>query len=379
MKNKRIIYWGGNENTIIPRMGACGEGVDVDPASGAGGGGAQSPAASASAPDAPSLFDKLKGLLPALALGALVLGAIAGVAFMLKKKRDVGGGAESGLGGGPDRGAASRLGGGAGSGLGGGAGSGLGGGAPNGSPTGNPPPVTPSPFTDASGKTWKWNPDPPPGKWELDGALPDWDDDKSDEENYSALGLDVQGATTENISTNFDGNGNPNDGFNENGLPIPPDFIGQQITDEDGNLWVYKDPPGAWINFGDTEAQYTTSGDGQSPIFESYFSKIVGVTNSKELILEDSWQGQGQKVGNLSNYESSYPAWNIIYHQNPNDLYTYLQFDNDKTNLVVNFKKDDVKYQEYPYSVVYKLYEPLPPGISEGDLTYVVKEMIPPL
>ena len=162
MKNKRIIYWGGNENTIIPRMGACGEGVDVDPASGAGGG-PETPAASASAPDAPSLFDKLKGLLPALALGALVLATIAGVAFMLKKKR---GGDGTGDGTGAGRGT---------------------GGAPNGSPSGNQPPVTPSPFTDASGNTWKWNPDPPPGKWELDGALPDWDDDKSDEEIIVAI------------------------------------------------------------------------------------------------------------------------------------------------------------------------------------------------
>ena len=31
MKNKRIIYWGGNDHTIIPRMGACGEGVDAEP------------------------------------------------------------------------------------------------------------------------------------------------------------------------------------------------------------------------------------------------------------------------------------------------------------------------------------------------------------
>ena len=38
MKNKRIIYWGGNDHTIIPRMGACGEGVDVE-SGGAGGSG----------------------------------------------------------------------------------------------------------------------------------------------------------------------------------------------------------------------------------------------------------------------------------------------------------------------------------------------------
>ena len=45
MKN-RIIYWGGKENTMIPRMGACGEGVEVEGGGGPGGGsggGPQSP------------------------------------------------------------------------------------------------------------------------------------------------------------------------------------------------------------------------------------------------------------------------------------------------------------------------------------------------
>ena len=76
-------------------MGACGEGVDAEPGGGPGGGsggGPESPAATASAPDTPSLFDKLKGLLPALALGALALAAVAGAVIMLRKNRDGGGG-----------------------------------------------------------------------------------------------------------------------------------------------------------------------------------------------------------------------------------------------------------------------------------------------
>ena len=63
MKNKRIIYWGGNDHTIIPRMGACGEGVDVEPAEGAR---PQKPGGSVSAPDGSGLFDKLKDLLQVL-------------------------------------------------------------------------------------------------------------------------------------------------------------------------------------------------------------------------------------------------------------------------------------------------------------------------
>ena len=103
MKN-RIIYWGGNENTMIPRMGACGEGVDAEPGGGPGGGsggGPESPAATVSAPDAPSLWDKLKGLLPGLLLGALALAAIAGAVILLRKNRDVGDGGD-GLGGIPE-------------------------------------------------------------------------------------------------------------------------------------------------------------------------------------------------------------------------------------------------------------------------------------
>ena len=37
MKNKRIIYWGGNDQTIIPQMGACGDGAE--PSGGSGGAG----------------------------------------------------------------------------------------------------------------------------------------------------------------------------------------------------------------------------------------------------------------------------------------------------------------------------------------------------
>jgi len=98
MKN-RIIYWGGKENTMIPRMGSCGDGVEVEAAGGGGsgraggtgagtGGGPQKPSAKISVPDGLSLFDKLKGLLPKLAIGALALATVAGVAMMVRKNRE---------------------------------------------------------------------------------------------------------------------------------------------------------------------------------------------------------------------------------------------------------------------------------------------------
>ncbi|MCS5550407.1 MAG: hypothetical protein NZ811_02700, partial [Gammaproteobacteria bacterium] len=306
MKN-RIIYWGGNENTIIPRMGACGEGVDAEPGGGPGGGsggGPESPAATASAPDTPSLFDKLKGLLPALALGALALAAVAGAVIMLRKNRD-------------------------------------------GDPTAS------------------------------------WDNSLPDAENFANLGLDIEGATTVDLSANLLPNGNPRTGFNEDGLPIPPDFVGQQIIDEDGNLWEYKDPPGAWINFGneDFEAQYTTDGETQVPIYEDYFGNITDVVNDKEIVVDTSWATAGEAVGQVAGMDYSFAgdnSWRIIYPDMEKDLYTYLLFDEDKSSLIVNFQGDTESYTEYPHSVVYKLYEPLPEGIEGGDLTFVVREMTSP-
>ena len=100
MKN-RIIYWGGKENTMIPRMGSCGEGVEVEAAGGGGaeGGEPQKPAKKVAADDGPGLFDKLRGILPKLAIGALALATVAGVAMMLRKNRKPPG--TGGTGGGP--------------------------------------------------------------------------------------------------------------------------------------------------------------------------------------------------------------------------------------------------------------------------------------
>ena len=337
LKNKRSLYWGGNENTMIPRMGACGEGIEVESGVSAGsGGGAQGPAATASAPDGPSLFDKLKGLLPGLALGALVLASVAGVAFWLKKNRE------------PDS---------------------------SDGPSGSPPEI-PSPFTDADGNVWTWNPDPPPGRWELAGTGGDksWNSDESDTENYKKLGLDIEGARPVPRLVNVGQNG-----FDENGLPNPPDFIGQQITDEDGNLWIYKDPPGAWIDFGNIEPRYSSTGaDFDVPVYESYFGTIKDVVNDTHIVIDESWSSMGKVVGNTGGMSISFNSWRIIYTENPKDLYTYLQFDEDRSSLIINYQGDIDSYTEYPHSVVYKLYEPLPVGIESGDLTYVVREMAPP-
>ena len=47
--------------------------------------------------------------------------------------------------------------------------------------------------------------------------------------------------------------------------------------------------------------------------------------------------------------------------------------------LTTNFKQDKINVGDYPHSVVYKLYEPLPEDLSQFDECVVVKEMVSPI
>ena len=66
------------------------------------------------------------------------------------------------------------------------------------------------------------------------------------------------------------------------------------------------------------------------------------------------------------------------FNFNPKDLRTYLKFDNQMF-LTTNFKQDVISVSEYPNSVVYKMYEPLPSNFQNFDECIVVKEMANPL
>ena len=66
------------------------------------------------------------------------------------------------------------------------------------------------------------------------------------------------------------------------------------------------------------------------------------------------------------------------FNLNPKDLRTYLKF-NNQMFLTTNFKQDLISVTDYPNSVVYKLYEPLPTGFEKFDECTIVKEMANPL
>jgi len=66
------------------------------------------------------------------------------------------------------------------------------------------------------------------------------------------------------------------------------------------------------------------------------------------------------------------------FNLNPKDLRTYLKFDNQMF-LTTNFKQDLVSVSNYPNSVVYKMYEPLPSTLRNLDECIIVKEMANPI
>ena len=97
-----------------------------------------------------------------------------------------------------------------------------------------------------------------------------------------------------------------------------------------------------------------------------------------------------QELGDVAGHDSEkYPLtdmqpfnkWFIQYPQDKSeDLSKLVRLEQKNNfNLITNFKIDTTTYSEYPYSIVYKLYEPLSDEVVEKDFVTIVKEMIPPV
>ena len=163
-------------------------------------------------------------------------------------------------------------------------------------------------------------------------------------------------------------------------LKDPPDYIGQQAI-VDGDLYVYKDPPGAWVNFGPVTPRFNPNNAPPKPVTRDFISRIRQVHNPDSVTVEKTWSEGATEVGHIGptqvNLETKFPKW-YVETADPQDLYTYLRYGKNGRTLILNRKDDRENYVEYPYSVVFKLYEPLPDDVVEGDMTYVVKEMSSP-
>ena len=118
------------------------------------------------------------------------------------------------------------------------------------------------------------------------------------------------------------------------------------------------------------------------PVYRPFIAGITKVDGNKIHINQnwDAFEKRLQPYASMKKPQDSFDSWTISYkHLDKRDLNTYLHFGDDNLLLVTNTKTDITTFPEIPYSVIYKLYEPLSDDIEEKDKTFVVREMLPEL
>tara|TARA_R110002096_G_scaffold108848_1_gene238243 strand:+ start:2173 stop:8862 length:6690 start_codon:yes stop_codon:yes gene_type:complete len=180
-------------------------------------------------------------------------------------------------------------------------------------------------------------------------------------------------------------------------IPIPSDWL----LDQKWYLFIY----GHGKSNDDTMSQgivwvdnvfidFTLKDQSETiPVYKPFTAQIQSVNSDGSIISVDkSIREQALEIGandddedgnpdiyNLSNELASFENFKVTYTNfNPKDLRTYLKFENNLF-LTTNFKSDKVNVTTFPYSIVYKLYEPLPDSYEKFDECIVVKEMANPL
>ena len=179
-------------------------------------------------------------------------------------------------------------------------------------------------------------------------------------------------------------------------IPIPSDWL----LDQKWYLYIYgqgKSLDGTmsqgivWVD--NVYIDFTLRDQSETvPVYKSYSAQILSVNNDGSIIsVNKSIREAALEIGATDGDEDGNPD---IYNQpevggfdnfkvtytnlNPKDLRTYLKFENDLF-LTTNFKSDRLSVTSFPYSVVYKLYEPLPDAFEKFDECIIVKEMANPL
>ena len=118
------------------------------------------------------------------------------------------------------------------------------------------------------------------------------------------------------------------------------------------------------------------------PKYAPYVAQILNVDGAKLTLnqtLNDFKNRTRQKVTVLTP-DNPITKWSIKFkNQEKRDLSTYLHFGDDNLQLATNFTTDTETFPDSPFSVLYKLYEPLPDDVEEKDMVHVVREMLPEL
>ena len=138
--------------------------------------------------------------------------------------------------------------------------------------------------------------------------------------------------------------------------------------------------------FKDFYVNYTSSLYFAEPVYGSLRGEIENVSENT-ITLTNTYSDLATDAGHdfdkysLSHSRfSDFTKWFIQYPiDSSENLSKLLRLGENNFDLITNFKVDNTTYPDYPYSVVYKLYEPLPSNIGEKDFLTVVREMIPPV
>lgn len=120
-----------------------------------------------------------------------------------------------------------------------------------------------------------------------------------------------------------------------------------------------------------------------TPVYEPFVAKITSV-DGDTIGIDSSYQSIVQRIQPIAEGSKlpneQYSNWVINNkYGDRKDLNTYLHFGDEKKVLTTNVKYDNNAVPTLPYSIVYKTYEPIPDDITEKDLVYVVREVLPPL
>ena len=158
---------------------------------------------------------------------------------------------------------------------------------------------------------------------------------------------------------------------------LATDIHGQWVSDNDVNIRP-------WSVFPSYNVSYISSMATKEPVYGSLRGEIKSV-NGNQVTLVNTYTELGNEVGH--DFEQSdvtqgsvFNKWFVQYPQDKSeDLSKLVKLGRNEFDLITNFKVDQTTYPEYPYSVVYKLYEPLPDLIQEKDFITIVREMIPPV
>ena len=225
------------------------------------------------------------------------------------------------------------------------------------------------------------------GDWRWNGNTATWESTSPDGPSYRYT---VHASTTAILSPDAAGEWQTLTAE----IPVPDDWIlnapWRLYLDGDGAstnamqqgiVWV----DNLFMNFTLTQQAITRD------IFRPYYAQIVEVLSGTRVKVDKTIRELSVDVGaqdentdgdpdiyNVTG-NSTFSSFNISFTNiNPRDLTTYLKFDNELF-LTTNFKPDRLSVTSFPFSIVYKLYQPLPQKYERFDECIIVKEMSAPL